>query len=154
MKADASSISRAPNDSGDRRHVELFPSDEQQELALLLAQPGQRCGDASGLAGCGRAGRRQRLGLESREQVGARAQGAPVVGEHAPGGRIEPVERLLAVRDVRESPPGDSEGLGDDIERVLRTAAPLRVAQDPGTTPFPVGMSVTGVISGSRSASR
>ena len=53
-----------------------------------------------------------------RETVAA-ARAPTLVGEDVAGRPVEPEARLPVDRHVAEAPPGDQEGLGDDVGRVI-----------------------------------
>ncbi len=49
----------------------------------------------------------------------AAARAPTVVGEDVAGGPVEPEARLPVERHVGEAPPGNQEGLGNDVGRVI-----------------------------------
>ena len=130
VEADAGGVPRAAEDGRYARRVEALPGDEQQQLSIRLAQLRERRRDMARFAARGWARGQERLVGDRAGQSRPPGLGAAVVGEHASRGRIEPVERRLALRDVVEAAPADRKRLRDDVDGVVAENAPLRVAKD------------------------
>ena len=125
--------------SGKRRDAErlrglgrrqLLPADQHQELAVRLGHFRQRLEQRRSLR---RLVGRELLAKLVPQPLGeavAAARAATVVGEDEAGGAVEPEARLPVERHLAEAPPGDQEGLGDDVGRVIGIGgAAQRVAE-------------------------
>ncbi len=131
--------SAARSERGDRQDLRRFawreplPGDEEEQLAVLVAQSGHCPQDFGSLAirrGMGCELGPQRFG-ETPPEPGPASRGPVQVGDHAACDRVEPERRLRVGRDLGEPPPGDEEGLGDDVGGVLAILnASQRVRQD------------------------
>ena len=121
--------------AGHRRRLrgrEALPGDEQEQLAVFLAQPGHRPQRFGGLAAGRRVGRQlgpQRLG-EAPAEPGPTALGPVQVVDYPTRDGVEPEPGVGAGRDCLEPPPGDEESLGDDVGGALAILDPSqRVAE-------------------------
>ncbi len=113
--------------------AEAFPGHQAEQVrgpARAGWSQARRRGPRSRTSGAG-ADLSELLG-ERRMQRCAAALAAMLVGQHPPGHAVEPEARLVAVRDVAESSPGDEERIGNGVRRVFRgRGAAQRVADEP-----------------------
>jgi len=108
--------------------LEPFPSHQQEQLAVALAQAGERRSQARGFSPTRMGGRRHhdRLGREPIVQTHPSTLAASVIGQDMPSDAQQPRQRFL--RQIGPASPSDQEHVGDHIVSRLRIAATHRVA--------------------------
>jgi hypothetical protein len=111
-------VPRTAEDGRDTPSVELLPCDQEQQFTLVVAEPRKRCSDPrrsdTGFAWAGRW-----FTFDRVLQRAATALAAAVVGDHPARGGVQPEQAAIALRHVVETPPGDRERLGHDVESVV-----------------------------------
>jgi hypothetical protein len=131
MHADARCVPRTAEYVRDLTCIESLPCDEGEDLAVFRTEAGESESCAVEF-GCRRR-RLDLLGALATNPLGEAIMptlSALLVREHAPCGPVQPKTRLLTGRQLVEPPPGNEEGLGDDVGRIVAIDPPKRVAKD------------------------
>jgi hypothetical protein len=124
MKAQGDGILRAAEHSTDLLVREPLPGDEQEDLAVMLAEAEQRSDHEI----CIGASRSEHFGIDALNGQPGEKRGeslpahlrAVAVGEHTPCNPVQPQQNLLIGRRVRKTAPENEEGVRHDVVRLGR----------------------------------
>jgi len=112
---------------------EFLPGDEQEQLAIVVAQLSHRPQDLRPLARRrGSAGELDPHGLgKPLPQPSPPPLGPTQVGDHPAGDRVEPEPPSITDRHLVKPPPSDQKSLGNNVGGILRALnAPQRISED------------------------